>query len=156
MRSRIAGVAVVLVGALAGVFAVTGQAQAGGLAPTWPSTTAPDLYVTVNVTMTDSKFTLSLHAAPRGADARFVVHNAGTKPNTFEIGKGTTGAGTQTGFSVTVKPGQKKILILFLDIRGTIPYRSGLAADRNNPAMSGKFSIGPCSHYEQVTGVGEC
>jgi hypothetical protein len=146
MRSRIAGVAVVLVGALVGVFALAGQAQAGG----------PDLYVTVNVTMTDSKVTLSLHAAPRGADARFVVHNVGTKPNTFEIGKGSTGAGTQTGFSVTVKPGQKKILILFLDIRGTIPYHSGLAADRNNPAMSGKFSIGPCSHYEQVTGVGEC
>lgn len=156
MRSRIAGLAVVVAGVLAGVFAVAGQAQAGGLTPPVPLTTAPDLYVTVNVTMTNTKFVLSLHAAPRGADARFVVHNEGTKPNIFTVGKKGVGTGVQTGFSVKVAPGQKKILILFLDIRGKIPYYSGLPADRNNPAMQGEFAIGPCSHYEQVTGVGEC
>jgi hypothetical protein len=156
MRSRIAGLAVVVVAALAGVFAVAGQAQAGGRTLPVPRTTAPDLYVTVNVTMTDSKFVLSVHAAPRGADARFVVHNAGSKPNTFEVGKENYGVGQQTGFKVTVKPGQKKILILFLDIRGKIPYYSGVAADRNNPGMRGDFLVGPCTHYEQVTGVGEC
>jgi hypothetical protein len=156
MRSRIVGPAVVLVGALVAVFAVTGQAQAGGLKPPLPRTTAPDLYVTVNVTMTNTRFIVSLHSAPRGADARFVVRNIGSKPNTFAVGKENYGSGAQTGFSVTVKPGQQKILILFLDIRGKIPYYSGLKADRNNSAMKGEFSIGPCTHYEQVTGVGEC
>jgi hypothetical protein len=156
MRSRIVGVTVVVAAALVGVFAVASPAQAGRPLPTLPRTTAPDLYVTVNVTMTDTKFVLSLHAAPRGADARFVVHNVGSKPNTFAVGKQGTGTGVQTGFSVSVKPGQKKILILFLDIRGKIPYYSGLAADRNNAGMRGEFLIGPCTHSEQVTGVGEC
>ena len=57
---------------------------------------------------------------------------------------------------MTVKPGQKKILILFLDIRGKLPYYGGLPADNNKPGMKGVFLIGPCTHYEQVTGVGEC
>jgi hypothetical protein len=158
MRPRILGLAVVLVGALVAVFALAGQAQAGGRIPTPPLTTAPDLYVTVNVTMTNTKFVLSVHAAPRGADARFVIHNVSNKPNTFVVGKQNVGTGTgaQTGFSATVKPGGTKILILFLDIRGKIPYSSGLAADRSNPAMRGEFLIGPCTHYEQVTGVPEC
>jgi hypothetical protein len=153
MRSRIVGLVVVLAAALVGVFAVAGPAQAGR---PLPLTTAPDLYVTVHVTMTNTKFVLSVHAAPRGADARFVVQNVGSKPNTFAVGKEGYGTGVQTGFSVTVKPGQKKILILFLDIRGKIPYYSALPADRNNSAMKGDFLIGPCTHYESVTGVAEC
>ena len=108
MRPRILGLAVVLVGALVAVFALAGQAQAGGRIPTPPLTTAPDLYVTVNVTMTNTKFVLSVHAAPRGADARFVIHNVSNKPNTFVVGKPNVGTGTgvQTGFSATVKPGR--------------------------------------------------
>ena len=106
--------------------------------------------------MTNTKFILSTHAAPRGADARFVIHNVSNKTNVFAVGKATYGSGAQTGFSATVKPGQKKILILFLDIRGKIAYYGGLPADRNLPGMKGEFLIGPCTHYEQVTGVGEC
>ncbi len=156
MRSRILGLAVVLAGAWVAVFAVADQAQAGGRIPTAPLTTAPDLYVTVNVTMTNTNFVLSVHTAPRGADARFVIHNVSNKPNTFAVGKPGIGTGVQTGFRETVQPGQKKILILFLDIRGKIPYYSGVAADRNDPGMRGEFLIGPCTHYEQVTGVAEC
>jgi len=156
MRSRILGLAVVLAGALVGVFAVADQAQAGGRIPTAPLTTAPDLYVTVNVTMTNTNFVLSVHTAPRGADARFVIHNVSNKPHNFAVGKKNYGVGVQTGFSATLQPGQKKILILFLDIRGKIPYYAGLAADRNKPGMRGEFLIGPCTHYEQVTGVAEC
>jgi hypothetical protein len=156
MRSRILGLAVVLVGALVAVFAVAGQAQAGGRIPIRPLTTAPNLYVTVNVTMTNTNFVLSVHAAPRGADARFVIHNVSNKPHNFAVGNGNTGVGVQTGFSATVQPGQKKILILFLDIRGKVAYHAGLAADRNKPGMRGEFLVGPCTHYEQVTGVPEC
>ena len=152
MRSCILGLAVVL----AGVFAVAGQAQAGGRILTRPLTTAPNLYVTVNVTMTNTKFILSVHAAPRGADARFVLRNASNKPHNFAVGSNKYGTGVQTGFSATVQPGQKKILILFLDIRGKVPYHAGLAADRNKPGMRGEFLVGPCTHYEQVTGVPEC
>ena len=138
------------------VFAVADQAQAGGRIPTAPLTTAPDLYVTVNVTMTNTNFVLSVHTAPRGADARFVIHNVSNKPHNFAVGKENYGVGVQTGFSATLQPGQKKILILFLDIRGKIPYYPGLAADRNKPGMRGEFLIGPCTHSEQVTGVAEC
>lgn len=156
MRSRIVGLAVVVAGALVGLFAVAGQAQAGGRIPIRPLTTAPNLYVTVNVTMTNTKFVLSVHAAPRGADARFVLHNASNKPHNFAIGSNKYGTGVQTGFSATLRPGQQKILILFLDIRGKVAYYPGLPADRNQSGMRGEFLVGPCTHYELVTGVGEC
>jgi hypothetical protein len=152
MRSRILAAAAALVA----VLAVAGQAQAGGHWPTVPSTTAPDLYVKVNVTITNTRFILSLHSGPRGADARFDIHNESNKTNIFAIGSEKYDTGVQTGFSTEVKPGQSKILILFLDIRGKLPYYSGLPADRNNPGMKGIFEIGPCTHYEQITGVGEC
>ena len=152
MRPRILGLAAVVVAVLLSA----GQAQAGGLAPAVPLTTAPDLFVTVNVTMTNTAFKLSLHAGPRGADAKFVLHNISNKPHNFALGKENYGEGVQTGFNATVKPGQTKILILFLDVRGTIAYGPGLPADRNKPGMKGTFSIGPCTHYEQVTGVGVC
>jgi hypothetical protein len=143
MRSRILGCAAVLVA----VAAVAGQAQA---------TTAPDLYVNVNVTMTNSRFILSVDTAPRGADARFVLHNVSNQPHNFALGNGPVGTGVQSGFSVTVKPGQQKILVLFLDNRGAVHYHGGLPADRNKPGMKGVFIIGPCTHYEQITGVGAC
>jgi hypothetical protein len=143
MRARILVFAAVLVV----VFAVAGQALA---------TTAPDLYVDVNVTMTNTKFILSRDSGPRGADARFDIHNASNKPHNFALGNGAIDTGVQTGFSVTVKPGQSKILVLFLDYRGKVAYHAGLAADRNKPGMKGYFLVGPCTHYEQITGVGEC
>lgn len=159
MRPRILGVAATLAAecaVLVAVLAGAGQAQAGVSVPTRPLTTAPDLFVTVNVTMTNTKYTLSLDSGPRGADAKFVIHNVSNKPHNFALGNENYGSGVQTGFNATVKPGQTKILILFLDVRGTIAYGPGLPADRNKPGMKGTFSIGPCTHYEQVTGVGEC
>jgi uncharacterized cupredoxin-like copper-binding protein len=152
MRSRLVAVLAVLV---AGVV-VAGPAQAGSVTPKAPSTTAPDLIFTVNVTMTNTKYTLSVHSGPRGADARFVIHNVSNKVHNFAIGSEKFDTGVQTGFQTSVKPGQQKILILFLDIRGKIPYFPGLKADRKNRGMYGDFSIGPCTHMEQITGVGEC
>ncbi|MGH2842399.1 MAG: hypothetical protein ACRDKL_02270, partial [Solirubrobacteraceae bacterium] len=116
----------------------------------------PDLYVNVRVTMTNEKFTLSRHSGPRGADAKFELHNISNKPHNFSLGNEKYGAGGQTGFTVTLKPGRRKILILFLDIRGTIKYHPGLAADKGKRGMEGSFHIGPCTRYEQNTGVGEC
>lgn len=153
MWSRRVGLAACL---LVGMLMWAGQAQAGGRAPSAPLTTAPDLYVTVNVTVTNTQFILSKHAAPRGADARFVVHNVSNRTHIFALGNPKYATGKQTGFSVSVKPGQKKILILFLDIRGKVQYYPGLPADAHESGMKGDFDIGPCTHYESVTGVGEC
>lgn len=159
MRARILGLAAVLVAELAilvVLLAGAGQAQAGGAIPAAPATTAPDLYVTVNVTMTNTRFILSLHSGPRGADAKFVLHNISNKPHNFALGKVNYGEGNPTGFNATVKPGKTKILFLFLDVRGTLTYGPGLRADANEAGMKGEFLIGPCTKFEQVTGVGDC
>ncbi|MGD1049673.1 MAG: hypothetical protein ABR947_01220 [Solirubrobacteraceae bacterium] len=160
MRPRILGLAAVLVAEFATLVALllagAGPAQAGGVGPAFPRTTAPDLFVTVYVTMTNTRFILSLDSGPRGADAKFVIHNTSNKPHDFALGRRDYGEGNQTGFTALVQPGKTKILILFLDVRGKIAYGPGLAADRNKPGMKGTFSIGPCTHYEQVTGVGVC
>ncbi len=121
-----------------------------------PHTTAPDLYVSVKVTMTNTRFIVSRHSGPRGADAKFELRNISNKPHNFSIGNEKFGTGVQTGFTATLKPGQSKILVLFLDIRGTIRYFPGLAADKSKKGMRGTFKIGPCTAYEQNTGVGEC
>jgi hypothetical protein len=152
MRLRILGCAAVLAASLA----VVTQAGAGQRPMAAPHTTAPDLYVNVSVKMTDQEFIVSRHSGPRGADARFTIHNISNETHNFSVGNEKFDTGVQTGFSVTVKPGQKKILILFLDIRSTIPYYPGLKADKNKPGMRGVFHIGPCTAYEQNTGVGEC
>jgi hypothetical protein len=121
-----------------------------------PHTTAPDLYVNVRVTMTNERFILSRHSGPRGANAKFEFHNISNKPHNFSIGNEKYGTGVQTGFTVTLKPGQRKILVMFLDIRSRIKYFPGLAADRAKKGMRGTFRIGPCTKYEQNTGVAEC
>ena len=58
------------------------------------------------------------------------------------------GLGLQSGFSATVKPHKQKILILFLDYRGKVPYYGGLKVDRSKAGMRGKFDIGPCLKVE--------
>ncbi|HEX3803564.1 MAG TPA: hypothetical protein VHV75_12060 [Solirubrobacteraceae bacterium] len=121
-----------------------------------PHTTAPDLFVTVRVTITNDKFIVSKHSGPRGADAKFVMHNISNKPHNFSLGREDYGTGTQTGFTVTLKPGQRTIKILYLDVRGTLRYFPGLAADKGKKGMQGVFKIGPCTDYEQNTGVGDC
>jgi hypothetical protein len=106
--------------------------------------------------MTDTKFVVSKHSGPRGADAKFVIHNTSNKPHNFSLGRENYGEGTQTGFTVTVKPGQRITKVLYLDIRSKLKYFPGLAADRDKKGMEGVFSIGPCTDYEQSTGVGDC
>jgi hypothetical protein len=134
----------------------TTRAHATKSAHAAPHTTAPDLFVTVRVTITNDKFIVSKHSGPRGADAKFVMHNISNKPHNFSLGREDYGEGTQTGFTVTLKPGQRSIKILYLDIRSTLKYFPGLAADKDKKGMRGVFKIGPCTSYEQNTGVGDC
>jgi hypothetical protein len=105
-------------------------------------TTAPNIFINVHVTLTDSKVIMRPKTAPRGSDARFIVRNNGKKPHTFTVGSTKHGAGVQTGFSRSFKPGEHSILIVYLDTRGTIPYYAGTSASKAKPAMRGLFLVG--------------
>jgi hypothetical protein len=107
-----------------------------------PLTTVPDVFLTIHVTITDARIKLDRRSARRGDEVRFVIRNAGTKPHTFVLGnKVTRGAGAQTGFTSSLKPKQEKLVLLFMDYRGPLPYRSTLAHDLGKPGMRGVFTI---------------
>jgi hypothetical protein len=106
-----------------------------------PKTTAPPPVVDVQVTMTDAAIKMAPKVAYRGDYARFSVVNAGKKPHTLTFGGKKRGTGVQTGFQAALKPRAQKILLLFLDYRGGVPYYGSLAADRKNPRMRGVFTI---------------
>ena len=115
-------------------FVPTGQSQR--------QTTAPNIYVSIRVTLTDTKVVVSPRTAPRGTDARFLVHNIGTKPVTFTIGTSAHGVGVQTGFRRVLKPGTQKILLLYLNYRGAIPYYSGDSLAHAKAGTKGWFVVG--------------
>jgi hypothetical protein len=108
-----------------------------------PQTTDPTVFVDIKVTITDTRITVNPNSVPRGQYARFFVHNIGTKVHSFALGKpgAKAGTGVQTGFSRTVKPKEQKLLLLYLDYRGQLPYYSTVPADRSKPGMRGIFTI---------------
>jgi hypothetical protein len=107
-----------------------------------PLTTVPDVFLTIHVTITDSRIKLDRRTARRGDEVRFVIRNAGDKPHTFVLGKKVaSGRGAQTGFTSSLKPKQEKLVLLFMDYRGPLPYRSTLQHDLGKPGMRGTFTI---------------
>jgi ribosomal protein S9 len=124
------------------IAAVAALASLAVLVPAAQGTTEPVEEVDVYVTIRDSGITLSRKEAVRGAVARFIVHNLGKKPHSFELGKGNVTA-VRTGLSTRVmRPKSRvKILLVFLDFRGALPYRSTVPADARNPRMRGVFTI---------------
>ena len=107
-----------------------------------PDTTIPQVFVPVRVTVTDARISLDRKSAHRGDAVRFTIRNAGTKMHNFTLGTGAkAGTGKQVGFTTTLKPREEKFFLLFLDYRGSLPYRSGLKADLNKPGMRGIFKI---------------
>jgi hypothetical protein len=108
-----------------------------------PQTTAPNVFVNIHVTLTDTEVILSPKSAPRGSDARFIVRNTGTKPHSFTLGSSVLGANLQSGFSRTVQPKQSKILLLYLNARGALQYYGGATAKKSTPKMKGIFLVGP-------------
>jgi hypothetical protein len=114
------------------------------LVPAVQATTAPTVFYNIHVTLTSTRIVLDKHSAPRGTFARFILRNLDKRPHNFTLGKVQRGTGAQSGFSRTLKPRQRMILLLFLDYRGAIPYRGGLPADRSKAGMKGIFTIGGC------------
>jgi hypothetical protein len=106
-----------------------------------PQTTVPDVFVTVHVTITDSRIALDRHKASRGDEIRFILRNTGTRLHNFTLGGTKRGGGRQTGFSRTLKPREEKFILLFLDYRGLIPYRSNMKIDLTKPGMKGTFRV---------------
>lgn len=124
------------------IAAVVALASLAALVPAAQGTTEPVEEVDVYVTLRDTGITLSRKTAVRGAVARFIVHNLGRKPHSFVLGHGNVTA-VRTGLSTRVmQPRSRvKILLVFLDFRGALPYRSGVKADAKNPRMKGTFTI---------------
>jgi hypothetical protein len=112
------------------------------LAPARTHTTAPNIYVNVNVTLTDTKVTVSPTSAPRGSDARFIVRNVGSKPHLFTIGSLRYGTGVQTGFTRVMKPGAHGVFLVYLDYRGLMRYYSDIGANARTPTYKGTFAVG--------------
>ena len=106
-----------------------------------PRTTAPPEVVAVKITITDTAIHMSPKRAQRGAVGRFILVNVGKRLHTFALGHEKHGTGTQTGFTKSLKPNEQRILVLFLDYRGLLPYRCTLPADRSKPGMKGIFTI---------------
>ena len=106
-----------------------------------PQTTAPPPLSNIKVVITDSAITVSPKRVPRGSMGRFILVNTGKKPHTFVLGHERRGTGVQIGFKKALKPKQQSTLILFLDIRGAIPYHCPLPADKNKPLMQGIFRV---------------
>jgi hypothetical protein len=122
--------------------ALSAAALVPGANASGPQTTVPDVFLNVHVTITDSRITLDRHSATRGDEVRFILRNSGTKVHSFTLGTTTKrGAGNQTGFSSVLKPKAQKLILLFLDYRGPLPYRSILKHDQGKPGMKGIFTI---------------
>jgi hypothetical protein len=111
------------------------------VAASGPQTTAPPPVIDIRVTMTDRAVTMKPPLGYRGDYARFTVINTGRKPHTLTFGHQKRGTGVQTGFIAALRPRQQKILLLFLDYRGKVPYAGTRAADRKKPGMKGFFTI---------------
>ena len=108
-----------------------------------PTTTEPTEIIDVNVTLRDTGITVSPKAGERGTASRFIVRNRGKKGHSFTVGHDKVvvlhKAGLSTGI---IRPGSRaRILLLFLDYRGKLQYRSIAPADKSNPRMKGFFTI---------------
>jgi hypothetical protein len=107
-----------------------------------PQTTEPIEFVSIDVKITDARIVLRPSSAPRGHFGRFVVRNVGNKIHSFTLGNQTTrGTGAQRGFTLTVKPHRQKILLLYLDYRGKLPYHANVRTGLNKSGANGIFTI---------------
>jgi len=111
---------------------------------TRPSTTEPDVYDVVDVTITDSRIILSDNSSQRGNGVDFKVRNAGKKPHSFALLADSAqliSLDRQGLHTPMLKSKQTSVLSVYMDARGTFVYRSLAATDRAKPGMHGKFTV---------------
>lgn len=126
--------------ALAAVSAIGLVPAASGV--TRPNTTEPDVYSQVTVTITDTKITVSDHSATRGEGVDFHVKNLGKKPHNFVlVGDNAIGLAHEGLGTPVLLPRKTWVLQVFMDIRGDLPYKSTLRADRAKVGMRGTFTV---------------
>jgi hypothetical protein len=126
--------------ALGGVLAIALVPTASGLAR--PNTTEPDIYNQVTVTITDTKIIVSDTSATRGDGVDFHVKNIGKKPHNFVlVGDNAIGLAREGLGTPVLMPKKTWVLQVFMDIRGDIPYKSTLRADRTKVGMKGTISV---------------
>ena len=106
-----------------------------------PKTTAPDVFVTIQVKITDARISVAPRTAYRGDEGRFIIRNVGKRAHTFTLGSQHKTSVLCCAFSRKVMPGRQAVLLVFLDYRGPLPYRSVLPADRSLPGMHGTLTI---------------
>jgi hypothetical protein len=118
---------------------------AHGMAGARPLTTEPDAYTDVDVTITDTRITLSDNDYERADGVNFHVLNKGKRAHTFAIVGVDTGTITPLGAeglkTPLLKHNQKYVIQVYLDVRGVFTYRSLARADRAKPGMHGKFTV---------------
>jgi hypothetical protein len=140
---------VILLAATVALLALLGgvaEARAGGAVAAGvsarPATTGPALFYTINVTISDSRITLSRHDLPRTYSARFNIRNIGKVAHSFTLG--TSVGAVKQGVVVhrVVKAGSHAVAFLIqADFRGLLRYYSVIPSDRSKPGMKGTFSI---------------
>jgi len=130
--------------ALAALAAAMLVPSAQGMArpQTRPQTTEPDVYVDYDVTISDSRITLSDHTADRGNGGAFHVKNTGNKAHNFAfVGRGLIGLSSAGLSTPVLRPGQTFVLQIYMDYRGTLTYRSTQRYDLNKIGMKGRFTV---------------
>ena len=103
-----------------------------------PQTTNPGAFETVRVVITDSSITVRPRVSGRGVTGIFIITNRGAKTHAWVIGDTTRGPGKNIGFARTLRPGQQRTVVLFLNYRGVLPYYS---PGTGKSAMRGIFTI---------------
>jgi len=93
------------------------------VAPGAATTNQPATF-TVRVTIMDSAIDMSPNHAARGSSIIFVLTNRGRKTHKFTLGDVRRGAGRTIGFSRTLAPSEQKRIVMYLDIRGLLHYRT--------------------------------
>ena len=124
-----------LVGAAAAACVVAAQGSAQ------PQTTTPTTVINIKITLTDSVYRVNQRVVPRAALGRFLLSNQGTKAHAFTLARTKTRTGIQKGFTKTLKPGQRAVVLLFFDYRGRIAYRGSLPRDQSKIGMKGFIEV---------------
>lgn len=139
MKVRILALAAVVLSV--GLLPVAAQ----GVTRAHPLTTEPDQYTDVDVTISDSRITLSDNDYARADGVNFHVFNKGKRVHSFAIVGVSTGTITPLSAdglkTPLLKPGQKYVIQVYLDVRGVFTFRSLAKADRAKPGMHGRFNV---------------